>query len=97
MEKVLDRKQLKTRDRIGGTIITDLYTKEDGTYSAYSFYWQDENQECLGMASGDNPDKTVRESRKELRKEWKEWKEAPHDDQSYFKIIMGSGEVIYSN
>lgn len=96
MEKVLDRKRLKTRDRIGGTIITELYTKEDGTYIAYSFYWQDKNQDCVALATGDDPDKTVRQSRKNLRDEWREWKNIPHVDKPYFQIFMASGKVISS-
>jgi hypothetical protein len=97
VEKVIDRKQLKTRDRIGGTIITELYTKEDGTYTAYSFYRQDENEECVALATGVDPDKTVRQSRKNLREEWCEWKDNPMTEEPYFKIIMASGEVITSN
>lgn len=93
----MDRIQLKTRDKISGTIITELYTREDGTYTAYSFYWQDEKQECVGLASGDSPNTTVRKSRKNLRKEWREWKENPHDDTPYYKIIMADGEVIPCN
>lgn len=97
MEKVNDRKLLKIRDRIGGTIITELYTKEDGTYTAYSFYRQDENEECVAFATGVDPDKTVKQSRKNLRKEWCEWADNPKGQEPYFKIIMASGEVITSN
>jgi hypothetical protein len=34
--------QVKTRDRVGGTVRTNVFKEEDGLYKAYSFYMQDE-------------------------------------------------------
>jgi hypothetical protein len=99
MKKSIDLKQFKTRDKIGGTIRTDLFTFEDNTYTAYSFYWQDEDEECVAEASGDNPDKVVKQSRKNLRKDWREfqvWKKENPEHTSSFQIIMANGEVISS-
>jgi hypothetical protein len=97
VKKCVDRTQLKTRDKIGGTLKTDLYKNEDGIYMAYSYYWKDEDQECVAHASGNDPDKTVKASRKNLRKEWiewEEWKMENPDYKSHFKIVMASGEII---
>jgi hypothetical protein len=99
MRTAIEGKQFKVRDRVGGTVITDLYKFEDGSFTAYSFYWQDEDEECVAEASGDDPEKTVKQSRKNLRKEWVQWldwkKENP-DHKPSFTIFMADGRVIES-
>lgn len=60
----------KTRDRIGGTINTNVYL-EKGIFKAYSYYWQDEEEEIVGFAESYNDEEAVKLSRKDLRREWK--------------------------
>ncbi|MBY0144330.1 hypothetical protein [Neobacillus niacini] len=61
---------VKTRDRIGGTISTNVYEKE-GHFEAYSCYAQDEDEAIVGFAESIYDEEAVKRSRKELRKEWK--------------------------
>ncbi|MBO1005913.1 hypothetical protein [Pseudogracilibacillus auburnensis] len=63
----------KTRDRIGGTIRTEVF-KKNGIYEAFSSYWQDE--EIVGYAKAYNDEQAVFISRKDLRKRWKEEQES---------------------
>lgn len=63
----------KTRDRIGGTIRTEVFF-EDGLYKAYSQYWQDQDDQAIGFAESTDEEKSVKQSRKSLRKEWIEYK-----------------------
>jgi hypothetical protein len=76
LKRAIGMEVKKTRDKIGGTIHTDLFKHEDGTYTAYSFYWQDEEEECVAEAMGEDPIKVVTQSRRNLRKDWMEWKES---------------------
>jgi hypothetical protein len=76
--KIMEKRQItdnfyyvKTRDRVGGTVRTNVYLK-DGLFEAYSFYMQDEDEAIVGFAESNNDDEAVKRSRKELRKEWKE-------------------------
>lgn len=62
----------KTRDRIGGTIHTSVFKKENGIFHSYSSYWQDENEKIVGFAESSDEEQAVKQSRKNLRKEWKE-------------------------
>lgn len=66
---------VKTRDKVGGTIRSDVYTLEDGMFRAYSTYWQDEDEEFVGVGESDDEQLAIRLSRKDLRKEWLEYKE----------------------
>ncbi|MBS4195799.1 hypothetical protein [Lederbergia citri] len=61
----------KTRDRIGGTIRTDVF-KKNGVYKAFSSYWQDKDEEIVGWGESSDDIEAGRLSRKELRKEWRE-------------------------
>jgi hypothetical protein len=61
---------VKTRDRVGGTIRTDVF-KENGLFKAYSFYWQDEDEAIVGLGESYNDEQAVMLSRKDLRKEWR--------------------------
>lgn len=77
LKKVIINKNyfyVKTRDRIGGTIRTDVFKKEDGLFQAHSHYWQDEHQEIGGYAESYHAEQAVALSRKDLRKVWKEEK-----------------------
>lgn len=65
----------KTRDRIGGTIVTDVFKQENGTFQAYSSYWQDEDEAVMGYGESYDDEQAVKLSRKALRKEWKEEQE----------------------
>lgn len=65
----------KTRDRIGGTIRTDVHRNKDGLFKAYSCYWQDEDELALGYAEDFDEELAIKLSRKDLRKEWKEYQE----------------------
>lgn len=62
---------VKTRDRVGGTIRTDVFRLENGIYEAFSSYWQDEDEEIVGVSQSYNDELAVKQSRKDLRKEWK--------------------------
>jgi hypothetical protein len=75
--KIMEKRQItenfyivKTRDRIGGTIRTNVYGKE-GHFEAYSCYMQDEDEAIVGFAESKNDVEAVKRSRKELRREWK--------------------------
>lgn len=61
----------KTRDRIGGTIRTDVF-KKNGIFEAFSSYWQDKDEEIVGFAKAYNDEQAVFTSRKDLRKRWQE-------------------------
>lgn len=61
----------KTRDRIGGTIRTSVFRQENGTFQAFSSYFQDEDEEVVGYCESDDDKKAVSLSRKDLRKLWK--------------------------
>jgi hypothetical protein len=75
---------VRTRDRIGGTVRTDIFLQEDGLHRAYSTYWQDEDERYVGFGESDDPKVAIRLSRKELQKEWIE-KENPNDTTSSTK------------
>lgn len=60
----------KTRDRIGGTIHTHVFKKENGIFLSFSSYWQDEDEEIVGYAESFDDEQAVKQSRKNLRKEW---------------------------
>lgn len=64
----------KTRDRIGGTIRTNVF-KNNGIYEAFSIYWQDKEEEIVGYAKAYDDEQAAKQSRKNLRKEWKEEQE----------------------
>jgi hypothetical protein len=75
--KLMEKRQItenfyivKTRDRIGETIRTNVYGME-GHFEAYSCYMQDEDEAIVGFAECNNDEEAVKRSRKELRKEWK--------------------------
>jgi hypothetical protein len=63
--------QVKTRDRIGGTIQTNVFKQDDGIFQAYSYYWQDEDEAIVGFSESYDDEQAIKKSRKELRKEWK--------------------------
>lgn len=74
MEKrqiIEDYYYVKTRDRIGGTLRTDIFKLDSGIFRAYSFYAQDEDEAIVGIGESDNEEKAVKLSRKDLRREWK--------------------------
>jgi hypothetical protein len=62
---------VKTRDRIGGTIRTNVFRNDDGLYEAYSHYWQDEDEAIVGFSESFDDEQAIKQSRKDLRKEWK--------------------------
>lgn len=62
---------VKTRDRLGGTIKTNVFRNEDGSYIAYSSYATDEDGAIVGAGESENDETAIRLSRKDLRKEWK--------------------------
>jgi hypothetical protein len=64
--------QVKSRDRIGGTIRTDVFKLESGIFEAFSSYWQDDDGRIVGFATSFDDDYAIMQSRKSLRKEWKE-------------------------
>lgn len=63
---------LKTRDRIGGTLRTDVFMLDNGSFRAYSHYMQDQDEEIIGFAESFHEKEAVRTSRKELRNKWLE-------------------------
>lgn len=63
---------VKTRERVGGTIRTDVYLQKEGSFKAFSYYMQDEDIAIAGYAESNNDIEAVKRSRKELRKEWKD-------------------------
>jgi hypothetical protein len=100
MKKVVTRKWFSVRAKIGGTLKTELCGHDDDTYTAISFYWQDEDGDCYGMATGMNPQKAVKQSRKNLRKEWVEELQHRKKDKApawYGKLTMASGEISYNH
>lgn len=99
MKKVVSREWFSTRDKIGGTLKTELCSHDDHTYTAISFYWQDEDGDCYGAATGTNPQKIVKQSRKKLRKEWKEEQQYRKEYPThawYGKLIMANGDISYN-
>ncbi|MDQ6601035.1 hypothetical protein [Bacillus salipaludis] len=60
----------QTRDRVGGTIRTDVFLQENGFLKAYSSYWQDQDEEIVGYAESYDDEQAVLLSMKDLRKEW---------------------------
>jgi hypothetical protein len=62
---------VKTRDRVGGTVRTDVFQQENGTFEAYYFYAQDEDESIVGFAESMDDLAAIKSSRKNLRKEWK--------------------------
>jgi hypothetical protein len=62
---------VKTRDRVGGTIRTNVFTLENGSYIAYSSYAADEDGQIVGAGESTNDETAIKLSRKDLRKEWK--------------------------
>ncbi|CRK83001.1 hypothetical protein [Neobacillus massiliamazoniensis] len=61
----------RTRDRVGGTIRTEVFKLENGIFKAFSSYSQDEDEKIVGFAQSCNDEEAVKLSRKALRKEWK--------------------------
>jgi hypothetical protein len=88
----------KTRDRIGGTVKTNVFLQENGLYGAYSFYWQDEDEKIVGYAENFNDERAVMLSRKDLRREWKEEQEriaaGAIEEKDGITIYMASGEIV---
>ena len=98
MKKVVSREWFSTRDKIGGTLKTELCSHDDHTYTAISFYWQDEAGDCYGVATGTDPQNIVKKSRKKLRKEWKEELKYRTENPApawYGKLIMANGDISY--
>lgn len=62
---------VKSRDRIGGTIRTDVFKLESDIYQAYSFYSQDKDEAIAGFGESDNDKIAIELSKQDLRKEWK--------------------------
>lgn len=99
MKKAVTRKWFSIRDKIGGTLKTELSSHDDNTYTAISFYWQDDEGDCYGVATGTDPQKTVKQSRKNLRKEWIEEQQYKRENTVpswYGKLTMASGEISYN-
>lgn len=71
IDDLVEGKVLKTRDRVGGTITTDLYKLKNGSYIAYSSYSRDKDELIVGRGEGTDEAKTVKMSRKDLRIQWK--------------------------
>lgn len=63
---------VKTRDRIGGTIRTDVYQFESGIFQAFSTYAQDKEEEYVGFAESFDNKEAIKLSRMDLRRDWKE-------------------------
>lgn len=63
----------KTRDRIGGTVRTDVFRTKDNFYQAYSYYHQDEDQIITGYFESFDEVEAIKRSRKDLRKVWLEY------------------------
>nr|WP_295974335.1 hypothetical protein [uncultured Bacillus sp.] len=63
---------IKTRDRIGGTLITNLFELENGVFQAFSHYSQDKDEEFTGFSESCNTKEAIRLSRRDLRKKWVE-------------------------
>jgi len=70
IDELVEGKVLKTRDRVGGTITTDLYKLKNGSYIAYSSYSCDENGIIAGRGVDTDEAKTVKLSRVDLRRHW---------------------------
>ncbi|MEH7255067.1 hypothetical protein V7111_23430 [Neobacillus niacini] len=64
--------QVKSRDRVGGTIRTDVFRLESGIFEAFSSYRQDQDGSIVGFATSFDDEYAILQSRKALRKEWKE-------------------------
>ncbi len=58
---------VKTRDRIGGTLSTDLYELENGIFQAFSHYMRDLDEETIGFAESFYAKEAIRLSRRDLR------------------------------
>ncbi|WP_445491519.1 hypothetical protein [Niallia sp. 03133] len=74
LANLVEARIVKIRERIGGTIITDLYKCKDGRFVAYSSYARDKAERIVGKADGKNEEEAVRLSRNELKIEWKKQK-----------------------
>lgn len=61
---------VKTRDRIGGTLRTDVYKLENGVFQAFSHYMRDIDEETIGFAESFNAKEAIRLSRRDLRMKW---------------------------
>ncbi|KYD11442.1 hypothetical protein B4102_2170 [Heyndrickxia sporothermodurans] len=72
MEKQMYYNFLKTKDRIGGTLKTEVYRYNNEVYKAFSHYARDKDMVIVGYGESDSEEIAVKLSRKDLRKEWKE-------------------------
>lgn len=63
---------IRSRDRIGGTVRTDVYKHENGIFQAFSSYAQDKEEEFVGFGENHDDKIAIDLSRKGLRKAWKE-------------------------
>lgn len=71
MRIIIYNNLLKSKDRIGGTLKTEVYGFEGGIFRAYSYYKMDKEEEIIGVGESDNETSAVKLSRKNLRNEWK--------------------------
>ena len=62
--------QVKSIDRIGGTVRTDVYKHESGIFQAFSHYEQDIEEEFIGAGESYDDEEAILLSRKSLRKDW---------------------------
>jgi hypothetical protein len=70
MVKPISLSIIRTKDRIGGTIITESFRLENNTFQAHSSYKKDDK--IIGYAENNSEDLAVKLSRKQLRENWKE-------------------------
>ncbi|MCQ6275808.1 hypothetical protein JMM81_12685 [Bacillus sp. V3B] len=63
---------VKTRDRIGETVRTNVFKHENGIYQAFSNYIFDKEEEYIGLGESYDEKEALRLSREALIKDWKE-------------------------
>lgn len=57
-----------------------MYYEENGIYKAFSSYSQDKDGEVVGAAKSSDEVEAIRRSRKDLRREWREYLENKPSD-----------------
>jgi len=61
---------VKSRDKIGGTIRTDVFKYEEGIYKAFSHYTRDKDEDFVGFGESYDDKEAIKLSRIALRKDW---------------------------
>lgn len=72
MYKVIDGFIVTSKDRLRGTVRTEVYEKENGEFSAFSYYTKDKNEVIIGMGTNNDKNVAIQDSINQLRNDWRE-------------------------